>query len=281
MAMKLDKIRNTGLIYEMLMNRSISELLNDKSEKGVFNIMINDFFKTIIREEYDIIRTIRETKGLSKEEAEKLLELCSEKYNKLDKKKLFECKKMLIEDISAKHDLMEFFKIKIDNNLYKLYKSIDNYLNKKGNVREILNDKDVIIRHLTEEKKSLDERYKEYYEQDDNMKKLIFEMMVKKFNDKYKNLNGAQKRVIRNYIFLLNDNTKLSEFVNEEYKRAFKRLKENINKTDLPKNISIKILALEESLPKVNPFNVNDEHFLLLLNYYQLINEIQKNKNSK
>lgn len=281
MAMKLDKIRNTGLIYEMLMNRSISELLNDKSEKGVFNIMINDFFKTIIREEYDIIRTIRETKGLSKEEAEKLLELCSEKYNKLDKKKLFECKKMLIEDISAKHDLMEFFKIKIDNNLYKLYKSIDNYLNKKGNIREILNDKDVIIRHLTEEKKSLDERYKEYYEQDDNMKKLIFEMMVKKFNDKYKNLNGAQKRVIRNYIFLLNDNTKLSEFVNEEYKRAFKRLKENINKTDLPKNISIKILALEESLPKVNPFNVNDEHFLLLLNYYQLINEIQKNKNSK
>ncbi|MBX6361026.1 MAG: hypothetical protein IRZ03_13205 [Acidobacterium ailaaui] len=263
------------------MNRSISELLNDKSEKGVFNIMINDFFKTIIREEYDIIRTIRETKGLSKEEAEKLLELCSEKYNKLDKKKLFECKKMLIEDISAKHDLMEFFKIKIDNNLYKLYKSIDNYLNKKGNIREILNDKDVIIRHLTEEKKSLDERYKEYYEQDDNMKKLIFEMMVKKFNDKYKNLNGAQKRVIRNYIFLLNDNTKLSEFVNEEYKRAFKRLKENINKTDLPKNISIKILALEESLPKVNPFNVNDEHFLLLLNYYQLINEIQKNKNSK
>ena len=56
----------------------------------------------------------------------------------------------------------------------------------------------------------------EYNKEDKDLRLLAYQILVDKFNSKYKNLNESQKRLLKNYINNISNTNSLREYVDTE-----------------------------------------------------------------
>ena len=281
MAIKHSKYRNTGILFELLVRQTTSDLLNNQDSKAV-KILKKYFTNTELGKEYSLYSTFSASPKLSEAKAEILISTIIEQYKKLDHEKLDKLKYNLIKEIKKNYDLENFFKAKIDN--YKPFASIytifESHNSPSVDTKQLILNKINLLEHLTakdlSDSKAPKSLVEEFMREDKEIRLLAYKLMVEKFNNKYQSMSERQKSVLKEYITNISDTKNLKIYLNEQLGQIKTELTELKEST---KDQVVKI-KLEEVLKFVSPIKENqsikDEVITGILQYFDLIDELKK-----
>jgi len=281
---KHSKYKNTGVLFELLVRQSTSDLMSNVDSKAV-KIFKKYFTNTELSREYNLYSTVLNAPKLNESKAEVLVNTIIEQAKKLDREKLDKEKYNLIREIKKHYELDNFFKAKID--AYKVYASvytlIENQLSSTmNNTKQIITNKLSLLEHITKEtlteRKVASKVVEEFMKEDKEIRVLAYRILVEKFNEKYSSLSVEQRDLLKEYINNISDTKKLKTYLNTrllEVKTEIIAFKENTK----DKVLKIK---LNEVLNFIKPVAVNesikDEVLIGLMQYYQLISELKATK---
>ena len=275
------KYRNTGVIFELLIRQITSDTIAGKDSNAV-NIIKKYFNKSELLKEHKLYQILINSKSISENKAESLINTTLDLNNRLNKTILRKEKYSLIKEIKDNYNLEEFFKAKINN--YKEYASIFNLFELSGtkdfvNPSSIVSNKNTLLEYMSykEPAKDVEENLamNEYMTMDKGTRLLIYRLLLEKFNSKYSNLSVPQKLVLKEFIMNISNNIKLKEFVNEQYTDIRKQLLILTPKvTDETTKIKLKeIVNLIQPLNKNQ--NIKDDDIATLLQFHQLITDLE------
>jgi hypothetical protein len=280
MAIKHSKYRNTGILFELLVRQTTSDLLNNKESVSV-KILKKYFTNTELGKEYSLYNTLVSNKNLNESKAEILISTLVEQYKKLDIQKLDKLKYNLIKEIKKNYDIEDFFKAKIGNykNYACLYTILESQNQKSIDTKQVLLNKIAIFESLTEEnikdKRAPQSIMEDFMKEDKDVRLLAYKILVEKFNEKYETLSEIQKSILTKYVNSISDTKSLTTFLNERIEDITRKL------NSLKKSTSDQVLKikLQEVVKLVKPLDANksikDETIIGILQCYDLISEIE------
>jgi len=278
--LKHSKIKNTSILFEVLTRQITADVLAGKDTKTVG--MVKKFFNenTELGKELQLYRILSEKTYDSTEKAKQLLETVVKSRQRLSNSKLRSEKYNLIKEIKENYNVSDFFNVRIPN--YKILASIYNIFQTESttdtfDVEDVVNSKFTVLESISGKKtKSKKENFlKEYREKDKDLRLLAYQILVDKFNSKYKSLNESQKDLLKNYINNISNTNSLRELVDREVIKTKKELNKH-----LPK-VSDKItkIKLSEAINQINTISkgkvVTEKQVLNLMRYYELVKEIK------
>ena len=280
--LKHSKIKNTSILFELLTRQITADVLAGKSTKSVK--IVKKYFNenTELGKELQLYRILSEKHYESESRATDLLEMVVESRQKLSNSKLRNEKYNLIKEIKENYNVSDFFNGRISN--YRLLASIYNVFQSQisrttFNPEETINSKFTVLEHITSKKvseKEIKEKVlKEYSKQDKDLRLLAYQILVDKFNQKYKTLNESQKNLLKHYINNISNTNSMREFVDLESAKIKKTLRFHIPKVD----DDITRIKLTEAVNQISNLTkgkvVNEKQVLTLMRYYELVKEIK------
>ena len=283
MKIKHSKFKNTGLIYELLVKQIASDTISLKDSPAIS--ILKKFYtgnSTLVKE-FKLYNFVLVNKGIAQHKAEAILSTITEISRKLDQKNLKNEKYDLIKAIKEHYNLEEFFSIKV--NEYKALAALYCLLEAQNNEglvdpQVLVDNKVTLLEHLTKTPQSTedvkDSLIEEYSKYDKDLKLLTYKILLEKFNQKYADLMPEQKNVLREFITSVSSTNKLRNSVNEMFVDINDRITKSLAKVD----DSIVQIKLNEILKNVRPLTnkerVDDSTLVNLMQYYELVNELEK-----
>ena len=280
--LKHSKIKNTSILFELLTRQITADVLAGKSTKSVKIVKKHFNENTELGKELQLYRILSEKHYESESRANDLLEMVLESRQKLSNSKLRNEKYNLIKEIKENYNANDFFNGRISN--YRLLASIYNVFQSQTlptvfNPEETINSKFTVLEHITSKRISSKEAkakvLSEYNKKDKDLRLLAYQILVDKFNQKYKTLNESQKSLLKHYINNISNTNSLREYVDSE---VFKI--KRILKTYIPKvTDTITKIKLTEAVNQIGNLTkgkvVNEKQVLTLMRYYELVKEIK------
>jgi len=285
-SIKHNKLRNTGILFELLVRQITADVMDNK-QNGVAVKLMREFFNTKkeLGKELMLYRAFFNVQNLSEQKAFQLLKLVTEQRKQLDQRILNTEKYLLIKEIKKNFDLKEFFAARIPS--YKIYASIYknfdasvNGLNEVTTIEELASSQFTIVEHLSG--KSSNKEIKENNElaniirsQDDDIRYLSYKILIERFNEKYKGLDEAQKKLLQEYILNISNTSKLKTYTQTESRRLAKEITQHSKKV-ADKVVRIKLAEVISQLHKVQTTNViKENHMTAMLIGYEILKELK------
>ena len=280
--LKHSKIKNTSILFELLTRQITADVLAGKSTKSVKIVKKHFNENTELGKELQLYRILSEKHYESESRANDLLEMVLESRQKLSNSKLRNEKYNLIKEIKENYKVGDFFNGRISN--YRLLASIYNVFQSQTlptvfNPEETINSKFTVLEHITSKRISSKEAkakiLSEYNKTDKDLRLLAYQILVDKFNQKYKTLNESQKSLLKHYINNISNTNSLREYVDLEVLKIKRILKTHIPKVadDITK------IKLTEAVNQIGNLTkgkiVNEKQVLTLMRYYELVKEIK------
>tara|TARA_E500000318_G_scaffold106596_1_gene114762 strand:+ start:3459 stop:4313 length:855 start_codon:yes stop_codon:yes gene_type:complete len=282
MSIKHSKLRNTGLIFELLVKQVAADILNNRDSKAV-NIIKKHFTgNSMLVKEFKLYEFISNNKGISKNKASAILSTITEVSRRLDRKSINKQKYHLISDIKESYNVDDFFSVPIRD--YKQFAALYCLLEAQSsdNVVEpefLINNRTTILEHLTstkhDEENVKDELIEEYSKYDKDLRLLTFKILLEKFNKNYSNLLPEQKLLLKEFITSSNSTTKLRKIVNTQ----ITNIKEEISALSSKVKDDVVKIKLQEVLKNIklipNSQKIKDSNLVDLMLYYDLVKELK------
>lgn len=280
-SLKHSKYRNPGILFELLVRQTTSDLIANRESKAV-KILKKYFTNTELGKEYAMYNMVVTSPKLTESKAEMLISTILDQHKKLNKESIQRLKYNLIKEIKSNYDLDEFFKAKIEN--YKtyaaLYNTIESQTVKEADTKQIFLNKVVVLEHITKSKLSNLPASKSIVEdlmkEDKEIRLLTYKILVEKFNEKYDNLSVRQKNVLKEYITSIADTTRLNKYLNEQ----LDTIKKDITRISKKVDDQVVKIKLDEVLKLIKPIGegkkIKDETISGILQYIELIEELKK-----
>ena len=277
--LKHSKIKNTGILFELLTRQITADVLAGKDSKAV--TIVKKYFNenTSLGKELQLYRLLSEKHFKSENKANELVEVVLKSRKKLSNSKLRNEKYNLIKET---YDSTDFFNGRISN--YKLFASIYNVFqsetsNNEFNPEQVLNSKFTVLEHITNQKISGDavkeKVLKEYSQKDKDLRLLTYKILVDKFNKKYKKLDESQKKLLENFINNVSNTNKIREFIDnevlivkEELSKHLPKVKDKVTKIKLTE-------AIKQIVNLTKGRVVEEKQVLTMMRYYELVKEIK------
>ena len=272
---KHSKVKNTGLIFELLVRQVASDTMNNRDSKAL-NVIKRHFNpKSELSKELKLYRTISTEKFKTENKAEKFVDAVVKARKDINESQLRRDKYNLIKDLKSNFNVSDFFKSRVNNyklqaSTYKLFEFAE-----ADDPKEYVDSKFTLVEHV-QTQPGIKKTGTLIEEQNKDVRILASKMVVDKFNDKYSKLNTEQKRILREYINNVSNSVKLKKYVLIETKK----LQDSI--VSLKSNVPSKVIRikLNEVANLLNKFNkkhiVEDKDVLTMLRYYELITELKK-----
>lgn len=278
--LKHSKIKNTGILFELLTRQITADVLDGKDSKAV--TIVKKYFNenTVLGKELQLYRLLSEKHYNSENKANELLDLVIKSRRKLSSSSIRNEKYNLIKEIKKSYQVQDFFGGRISN--YKLLASISNVIqsettNEDFQPDQVLNSKFTILEHITNKNisgKVKDKVLKEYNKKDKDLRLLTYKILVDKFNKKYKNLDESQKRLLKNYINNISNTNKMREFVDKEVSAVKTVLSKHLPKV----KDKVTKIKLDEAVKQIGNLTkgriIEEKQVLTLMRYYELVKEI-------
>ena len=279
---KHNKIKNTAILYELLSRQITVDVLNDtKSPKSVK--LFKEFFNknTELGKEYELYSILLEKKYKSDVHASQLVEAVVKSRRKLSNRRLNNEKYNLIKTIKENYDIKEFFNTRLPNfkimaSVYKLF-GTETGKEDFGPVERtdsVITITEHIVQNTTKTNKKA-KMVEEFGQQGKDLRLLSYQLLVDKFNAKYKSLNENQRNLLKQYINNVSNTNSLKEFIDNEVVKIKKALKSLLPKV----NDKITQIKLSEAIDYTDNATkgkiVKDKHVVALMRYYELIKEIK------
>ena len=279
---KHSKIKNTGILFELLTRQITVDILNGNNSGAV--VLLKKYFseKTELGKEYKLYEFLLKSSYKSENKANSLIDAVISARQKLHNSVLRREKYNLIKEIKETYDVTEFFKSKLPN--YKVYASIYKVLQsestpEKFDPKETTDSRYSIVEYIVGKKvminKKSEKLVENYKNQDKDLRLLSYKILVDKFNSKYKSLNASQKNLLKEYINNISNTNSLKEFIGNEGKKVKKILAKYVSKVD----DKITKIKLNEAVNQVDTLTkgrfIKDKQVISLMRYYELIKEIR------
>lgn len=278
---KHSKIKNTGLLFELLTRQITYEILDGREEKS--KEIVKEFFnsRTELSKELRLFNLLLNEKQANISKSEKFLNVVLEAHTKINYEKLENEKYNLIKTIKENFEVENFLSSPISN--YKVLASIHKVFRGKtlnvNNVKDIFESKETLIEHIskTQVEKSVkkDEIIESYKKQEQDVRLLTYKILVETFNKKYSNLDESQKSLLKNYINNVNNSSKFKEYYKEQLKKVVKEIhslyssmEDQVTKIKLKETINV----LKGQRIKRE---VSDSQVSSLMMAYELVKEIK------
>jgi hypothetical protein len=280
MNIKHSKIKNTGILFELLVRQITADTLSGKESKAV-NILKKYFVKSELGKEYKLYETLSKHRNLTEGKAEIVINSIVETSKGLNRGAIKRQKYNLIKEISTHYNIEDFFKTKLPN--YKLHASLytllELYNTNINNPDQLIENKINILETLTsksvDKQKVKEDVLVEFQSYDKDLRILTYKVLLEKFNEKYSSLNNDQKLILKEFVNSVDSTPKLRDFYNtkiEELKTKLTALSPKV----ADKAVQIK---LDEVIKLLTPLSkshkVDDDNLINLLQYYELLNEIK------
>jgi hypothetical protein len=282
MKIKHSKYKNTGILFELLVRQITADTLSGKSSPAT-GIMKNYFVKSELSKEYKLYETLTQKSGLTEGKADIIINTLLETSKKLNRGTLRREKYNLIREIKKHYNLDEFFKTQLPH--YRVHASffiLTEIYNQDNltNPNQIIDNKVTLLEHLTTKevnkevvKESVIEEFKSY---DKDLRILTYRVLLEKFNGKYEGLNENQKTVLKEFINTVDSTPTLREFYNTKI-QEIKMMLSELNERVTDKAIQIKVNEVSNILEEVDKTTkINDDHLVNLLQYYSLVEELER-----
>lgn len=282
MTRKHVKIRNTGILFELLTRRIATDVLNGNSDNFAIKL-IREYFhpKSELGKELQLYRIFFNTPVLTETKALDMIDTLIRKRKTLNEKLLATQKFMLIKEIKSNCDLKEFMMARIPS--YKVYASIyklfetasDEFLE----IEDSIKSKFLVVEHLKGKLKEQHIIKENSYvntlrEQDKEIRHLSYKLLLEKFNEKYSTFSSRQKTLLREYINKGSTDEKFKTVISEEVKYLVNKINANLKKV---KNNVTKI-KLTEVLAQLKAMetksSIKENHVTALLIAHQIVDEI-------
>jgi len=277
--LKHSKIKNTSILFEVLTRQITADVLEGKDTKTVK--LVKHFFNenTELGKELQLYRVLSEKTYPSADKATQLLETVIKSRQRLSNSKLRNEKYNLIKEIKENYNVTDFMNVRLPN--YKILASIYNIFQAESttdnfNPEDVVNSKFTVLENIVGKKKSAknDNFLKEYKEKDKDLRLLAYQILVDKFNTKYKTLNESQKGLLKNYINNISNTNSLREFVDTQVNKTKKQLQKHLPLVD----DNITKIKLSEAIKQIETLKkgqiVTEKQVLNLMRYYELEKEI-------
>lgn len=285
-SIKHNKLRNTGILFELLARQITSDVMENKKD-GVAVKLMREFFnsKKELGKELMLYRAFFNVQNLSEQKAFQLLKLVTEQRKNLDQNALNNQKYLLIKEIKKNFDLKEFFAARIPS--YKIYASIYknfdaavNGINDTTTIEELAGSQFTIVEHLSG--KTSNKEIKENTElanvirsQEDDIRFLSYKILVERFNEKYKGLDEPQRKLLQEYIYNISNTSKLKTYTQAESERLSKEISK-LAKSVTNKVVRIKLAEVISQLDKIKTAQViKENHMTALLIGYEILKELK------
>ena len=284
---KHNKIKNTGILYELLSRQITVDVINDTTSPKSVKLFKEFFNKnTELGKEYELYSILLNKKYKNLTHASSLVEAVVKSRRKLSNRRLANEKYNLIKTIKENYDIKDFFNTRIPNFKVQasIYRVFQTEVGKEdfGPVQKT-DSSITITEHITQSKQSRvkKQNLSEYVEQGKDLRLLSYQLLVDKFNSKYKSLNENQRNLLKQYINNVSNTNSLKEFIDNEVvkiKKALKKLLPNVN----DKITKIKLAeAIDYTDSATKGKVVKDKHVVALMRYYELIKEIKNVQSTK
>ena len=281
---KHSKIRNTGILFELLTRQITVDVLNN-DEKAAAAKILKEFFnkKTQLGKEYELYRVLTTENYTSEIKANHLVDAVVKARQKLNSSQLKSEKYNLIKEIKKNYNVSDFFMSRIPN--YKvnasIYKIFD--VDYDSNPAAETESRYTIVEHVTRKqitnKKKDKELVEGYKKQEKDLRLLAYGILVEKFNKKYRSLSKQQKKLLKEYINNISNTNSLKEFIESETIRVKSKLQSLLPKV----NDKVTKIKLNEAVNQAETLMkgriVEDKQVVTLMRYYQLVKELENVKN--
>ncbi len=288
MNIKHNKIKNTGILFELLVRRIASDVLDGKTDSFAVKIVKEHFHsRSELGKELQLYRSFFNSPILSETKALDMVDLIIQKRNSLNEKLLEAQKFLLIKEIKQQCDIKQFMAGRIPS--YKVYASVYKLFesNKKTTtddsvifqIDEIISARYVIVEHLKgalkEEKIIKETTYTEAIKnQPEEIRHLSYKFLLESFNEKYSNFSDKQKALLREYINNGTDLEKFAKFISTEAKTLSVSIKSSLPRIQN----DVTRIKLNEVLMQLNQIQqksvVRDSHITALLIAYEISHEL-------
>jgi hypothetical protein len=280
MLIKHSKFKNTGILFELLVRQITTDTLSGRNSEAL-NILKKYFSKTELGREYKIYESLIKRTNLTEGKANMIINTVLENSKQLNKTALKKQKYNLIKEIKNYYNLEEFFKTKLPN--YKAQAAIYTLIESQNiNIptENIIENKLVILEHLTlsniKKENNTSTIIEDLVNEDKDTRILTYKILLEKFNSKYIDFSSNKKSILKEFINVVDNPTKLKEFYNIKINEMKSELISLNKKT---KNEVIKI-KLNETLNFLITLGKNDkinnDNIVNLLQYCDLIEELKK-----
>jgi hypothetical protein len=290
MKIKHNKLRNVGILFELLVRRVAADVLDGKSDSFAIKLMREHFHsKTELGKELQLYRTFFNAGVLSENKSFDVLNIILHKRKKLNEKILDAQKFNLIKEIKKHTDLKNFLlgrvpSYKVYASIYKLFEAAVNDVNEFDNIDDVVSARFVVVEHLsgniTEEQIVKDTSYADTMKsQPEEIRHLSYKFLLEKFNEKYSNFNNKQKNLLREYI---NNGTNIEYFKKYMVNEATELL-DNIRVHTFKVNDSVTRIKLNEVISQLEAIKqrtiVKDNYITALLIAHQIYEELSNLEN--
>ena len=132
---KHNKIKNTGILFELLTRQITVDVLNNEKNSSAIKIL-KEFFNTNteLGKENELYKVLIEKKYKTSQHAEILIEAVTKNRRKLSNRRLKNEKYNLIKELRDCYDMKDFFNTKLPN--YKVLASIYNLFETEASRKE-------------------------------------------------------------------------------------------------------------------------------------------------
>jgi hypothetical protein len=282
---KHSKVKNTGILFELLVKQISSDTLSGNGDKSKALMIIEKYFKpsTFLGKELQLYNLLLQTKVASEVKANQILESAISQRKILNEKALSKEKYNLIKEIMLNYDIDKFLESKVSGykvlaSIYKVFAiatkpsvfSPNEFIESKNCISESIIKAPASKKKLNEEELLLSEFGKE----DSIIRDLTYKVLVENFNKKYKVLNPNQKQLLREYINNTTDNS-LKAFLSVQIPKIVKEIKNHLPKLN-NKVVAIKLNEVCNQLTRLNEKKIITENDLVkMLAAYELLDEVK------
>ncbi len=276
---KHSKVRNTGILFELITRQITADIIENKD--GLAVGLLKKYFSpnTQLGKEYELYKVLTTENYKSENKANHLINAVLKTYNKINRSQLRREKYNLVSEIKNSYSVDEFFMARIPN--YKVYASIYK-LFESLTITDPSTETDAkftIIESITKKKrkelKTETKTLETYKKSEKDLRLLTYQVLVEKFNKKYKTLSEQQKSLLRKYINNISNTNQLKEFVEKESIKVKKQLQSFLPNID-DEVTSIKLKeAIKQSDKLLKGRIVEDNQVITLMRYYQLLKELK------
>jgi hypothetical protein len=277
---KHSKIRNTGILFELLTRQITVDVLNNDKKGSAANILKSFFNKnTELGKEYELYRVLTVENYKSETKANHLVNAVINARLKLNESSLKREKYNLIKEVRSKYDINNFFMARIPN--YKVNASIFKLFSTKDDLKPQAETESrfTIVENIT--RKNLSAKKKEnvvvegYRKQEKDLRLLAYGILIEKFNKKYSNLSANQRNLLKEYINNISNTNSLKEFIETETIEVKKELQSHLPKvSDKVTKIKLKE-AINQAETLMKGRIVEDKQVVTLMRYYELVKELK------
>jgi len=281
MQVKHSKYKNTGILFELLVRQITTDTLDGKDSPAK-DILKKYFVKTELGREYKLYETLLKKTSLTETKANIVVSTLTDSSLTLNRGVIKRQKYNLINEIQKNYDLNEFFNHKLPN--YKVFAAFYTLLEIINNPQAVnpsqtINNKVTILEHLTaaqiKESKVRDEVMDEFSKADKDVRFIAYKMLLESFNSKYDDLHPNQKLILKEFITSVDNTPRLREF----YTNKVIEIKEELTSLNAKTKNEVTKIKINEIISIITPptknIKVTDNDLVDLLQYYDLINELE------